>query len=409
MTIKEIERLRQLAGQKQVMATSAENDAILKKWQAQAQGKRETPTVRMLWSNFPNEVLFPRLQCVDPMARHIEKDLLSAMIGRELFGDDTPLAPCFEVYWELSCSPFGIQQQRHYADEENPKGYHIEAVIEDLADDLDRLRGGSFSLDRAATNDYFDAVDHTIGDLLPPVMTMKNLTGAMTNPLVHLMGMENYYFAMMDYPDEVHEAMEMATAVYENYYDFLEREQILLPTNGITPLSQESFAFTDELPDHPTKTTDIWGFLESQETTAVSPATFGEFVFPYQDRLAKRYGLLSYGCCERVDAIWEDYLSKWDNLRKLSVSPFNDERRVGEYLRGSRVVYYNKPRAEYVTNRGPLDEEATTLYFKGIAEVSSGCLLEVAQREVGTIYGDFNRAKRYVEIAKQTIEQYWKP
>jgi hypothetical protein len=153
----------------------------------------------------------------------------------------------------------------------------------------------------------------------------------------------------------------------------------------------------------------MWGFLESQETTAVSPETYGEFVYPYQDRLVKRYGLLSYGCCERVDALWEDYLSKWKNLRKLSVSPFNNERQIGEYLRGSRVVYYSKPRAEFVTNPGPLDEEALRVYFKGVAEAASGCLFEVAQREVGTIFGDFNRGKRYVEIAKETIEKYWKP
>jgi hypothetical protein len=124
--------------------------------------------------------------------------------------------------------------------------------------------------------------------------------------------------------------MEMATTVYEQYYDFLEAEKLLLPTNGLSPLAQESFAFTNELPaDKVTQTTQCWGYLESQESTAVSPDTFGEFVFPYQQRLVDRFGLLSYGCCERVDDIWPDYLSKWSNLRnlrklrKLSVAPFN--------------------------------------------------------------------------------------
>ena len=157
-------------------------------------------------------------------------------------------------------------------------------------------------------------------DILPVRMVMPSLTGAITNPLVLLMGMENYYLSMYDCPDELHQVMDMATKVYEDYYDFLEREQLLLPTVGISPISQESFAFTEELPrDNVTTTTQCWGFLESQETTAVSPDTFGEFVFPYQERLVNRYGLLSYGCCERVDAIFPDYLSKWKNLRKLSV------------------------------------------------------------------------------------------
>jgi len=60
-----------------------------------------------------------------------------------------------------------------------------------------------------------------------------------------------------------------------------------------------------------------------------------------------------------------DYLSKWSKLRKLSVSPFNNEPRIGEYLRGSRVVYYCKPRAEYVTCREPLDEVAIMCVWQG--------------------------------------------
>ena len=157
-----------------------------------------------------------------------------------------------------------------------------------------------------------------------------------------------------------------------------------------------------------TKTTECWGFLESQETTAVSPDTFGEFVFPYQDRLVKRMGLLSYGCCERVDAIWEGYLSKWSNLRKLSVSPFNNEEMVGEYLRGGPVVYYSKPRAEFVTVP-VMDEDALRRDFKRICEAASGCLFEIGQREVMTLHGDAERGRRYVEIAKECVERYWKP
>ena len=238
---------------------------------------------------------------------------------------------------------------------------------------------------------------------------MNSLTGAMTNPLVHLMSMENYYLSMYDAPELLHKVMDNACSVYERYYDFLEENGLLLPTSGVRGVAQESFAFNHELPeDRAVKTTDVWGFLESQETTAVSPATFEEFVFPYQDRLAKRFGLLSYGCCERVDAIWPQ-ISRWKNLRKLSVSPFNNEPQVGEFLRGTNVVYYSKPRSEYLTLPGPLDEAAITECFKKISEAASGCMLEIAQREVNTIFGDYERGRRYVQLAKEAVERYWKP
>jgi len=407
---KDRQRLRVLAQKQLEYANSSRNEQILKQWDALAQGKKESPTVRLLFSNFRDEVIYSRMECESEEARKLEAALLGTLVGRELFDDDTPIAPTFDIAWDTWVSPFGIKHQKSFARGENVKGFHIDPVITDLEEDLEKLRGGNFGVDREKTLRRKAFAEEVFGDILPTRMVMPSLGGAITNPLVHLMGMENYYFSMYDTPEALHEVMDMATKVYEGFYDFLEKEGLLLPTTGISYLAQESFAFNNELPtDHIEKTTQCWGFLESQETTAVSPDMFGEFVFPYQDRLAKRYGLLSYGCCERVDAIWPEYLSKWKNLRKLSVSPFNNEQQVGEYLRGSNVVYYSKPRAEFVTNPGPLNEEALRKYYKDVFTAASGCLLEVAQREVGTIFGDFERGRRYVQITRECIEEYWRP
>lgn len=403
-------RLRELANKQLEYAHCARNDEILKQWQALSQGRRESPTVRLLFSNFTDEVIDPRMQCEGREARELERVLLERLVGRELFDDDTPIAPTCDLLRTVHLNPFGLEPKISRTNGGKSKGFHIDPIVEDLSEEIDKLRGGSFHVDHADTQRRLAFAQETIGDLLPVRLTQNSLTGAITNPLVHLMGMENYYLSMYDTPEELHEVMDMATRVYEAYYDHLEQEKLLLPTAQFSPIAQESFAFNSELPtDRAEKISDCWGFLESQETTAVSPEMYGEFVYPYQDRLVRRYGLLSYGCCERVDALWEDYLSKWKNLRKLSVSPFNNEPRIGEYLRGTNIVYYSKPRAEFVTMRGPLDEEALRKYFKGVCEAASGCLFEMAQREVGTIFGDFDRGRRYVQIARECIAEYWKP
>lgn len=410
ITQKDKEILRELAGHKAELSHSKRNDEILAMWEKQAKGLRETPTVRLLFSNFRKEVINPRMRCEGDVARRLEAQLLSSMVGRDLFGDDTPVSDTFDVALFASVSPFGASPKTVMAGG-STGGYHIEPLTDDIEANVDLFRGGSFRVNLQGTKEWCEVADGVFGDLLPSRITQASLTGAITNPLVHLIGMETYYTSMYDCPDTLHEIMEMATSVYERYYDYLEEQKLLLPTNGYSAVAQESFAFTDELPAKGSISSagQVWGFLESQETTAVSPETYGEFVYPYQERLVKRFGLLSYGCCERVDAIWENYLSKWKNLRKLSVSPFNNEAQVGEYLRGTRIVFYSKPRAEYVTNPGPLDEDALRRYFKGVCECASGCLFEIAQREVGTIYGDYERGRRYVEIAKECVEQYWKP
>ncbi|HAS81431.1 MAG TPA: hypothetical protein DCS43_01820 [Verrucomicrobia bacterium] len=410
MTGRDREILRQRAKLQLDYANSPRNEVILTKWRAQAEGRRESPPVRLLFSNFCHEVITPRLQCEGEQARRIEATLLGTLVGRELFDDDTPISPTFDIGWQTHVRPFGLDAKVTRADVPNAQGFHIDPVITDLAADVDKLRGGAFGVNREGTAQKQKLIEDLFGDILPVRMVMGSLTGGITNPLVHLMGMEAYYMAMYDCPDAIHQVMEMATRVYEQYYDFLEAEHLLLPTNGLSPLAQESFAFTNELPtDAVTRTSQCWGFLESQETTAVSADTFGEFVFPYQQRLVDRFGLLSYGCCERVDAIWPDYLSKWSNLRKLSVAPFNNEPRIGEFLRGSRVVYYCKPRAEFVTCDGPMNEAAIKAYFKGVCQAASGCLFEIAQREVGTIFGDVERGRLYVRLAREAVDAYWHP
>jgi len=404
------EILRERARLQLEYANSPQNEVILNKWRAQAAGRREAPPVRLLFFGFAHEVVSPRLRCEGQQAREIESALLSTLVGRELFDDDTPIAPTFNMGWHDYVQPFGISPQATRSGSNNSDGYHIEPVITDIAAEIDKLRGGSFGVDREGTERRRALLEDLFGDILPVRMVMGSLPGSMTHQLNHLIGMEAYYLAMYDCPEAVHAAMEMATRVYEDYYDFLEQEKLLLPTCDFAPVGQETFAFNDELPtDAVTRTTQCWGFLESQETTAVSLDAFGEFVFPYQQRLVDRFGLLSYGCCERVDALWPDYLSKWTKLRKLSVSPFNNEQRIGEYLRGSRVVYYSKPRAEFVTRPGPLDDEAITAYFKGVCEAASGCLFEIAQREVGTLFGDFERGRHYVRLARQAVDAYWRP
>ena len=409
VNIKDRAILRELAQHQLQLANSPENDKIMQKWDCIAKGKIGSPTVRFLVSNFTNETITPRLRCEGEAARELEASLLFTTAGRDLFDDDTPITDEFVVEQNVWVEPFGNKPDLLRAKGENAKGFHINPIIIDLEEDFDKLEPGYFGADLSVTEEKIALAEDVFGDILSVKAGMNSLTGAITNPLVHLMGMENYYLAMYDSPELLHKVMDNACGVFERYYDFLEEKGLLLPTCGVRGVAQESFAFNNELPtDRALKTTDVWGFLESQETTAVSPKTFAEFVFPYQERLAKRFGLLSYGCCERVDAIWPQ-ISKWKNLRKLSVSPFNNEEQVGEYLRGTNVVYYSKPRSEFVALSGPLDEEAITNCFKKIAISASGCMLEVAQREVGTIFGDYERGRRYVQLAKEAIERYWKP
>ena len=101
--------LREIAARKRDYAHDAKNEIILQKWHALEQGIRETPTVRLLYSNFQHEVITPRLQCTSEAARNLEASLLRTMVGRDLFDDDTPISPTFDMGWHTWVSPFSLQ------------------------------------------------------------------------------------------------------------------------------------------------------------------------------------------------------------------------------------------------------------------------------------------------------------
>ena len=142
ITAKDRAVLRRLAERKAGYAQDEKNKAILKKWYAQAECRREMPTVRLLFSNLRGEIILPQMQCTGEIARRIEETLIHSMVGRDLFDDDTPTSPTFDMYWDTWVEPFGLLGKR----EENleSKGYHIEPVIEDLESDFEMLKGGSF-------------------------------------------------------------------------------------------------------------------------------------------------------------------------------------------------------------------------------------------------------------------------
>ena len=137
--------LRELAARKAALANSARNDEILAMWHKQAKGVRDTPTVRLLFSNFTAEVIDPRMRCEGKEARRLERQLLSSMVGRELFDDDTPVSDRFDVNVFLSGSPFGVSPNITRA--KGSMGYHIEPVTDDIEADFDLFLGGGFTVD----------------------------------------------------------------------------------------------------------------------------------------------------------------------------------------------------------------------------------------------------------------------
>ena len=399
------EILRNLAKHQMELSQAPENLQKAEEWMRHNRAIPGRPMIHLeLWT-FSQEVIPPRLRCESEEARGIESALYSNFLNQELFGDDRVTPDYFPVY---VCPEFTLFDLPICVQETEGLGHQFVPIITDLEADYNKLKPSTYSYDRAAEERRFQEIGDLLGDILPPKRIMGGITSVPTQMVVHFMGMENMMYNMMDYPDLFKEMMDRIADDTLAYFRFLEKEKILLPTTRNEGVCQATFAYTDELKkEGDLLVKDVWGFMDSQESSSISPDMYEEFLFPCYQKIASEFGLLSYGCCEPVNPVWDRCISKFQNLRKVSISPWCDEDFMGERLKGGKVIYHRKPSPNFLGVDEVLDEDAVRNHIDHTLEAAKGCTLEITQRDVYTIHHNEQKAVRYVELIKEEIEKKW--
>lgn len=410
MELKDRERLRELAARQVEVANSEKNLERVELWKRHNMCKGERPVIHIEVDTFAHEAISPQLVCQDSWARWIEYRLLHNMINLETFDDDKIVAPFFKMGYHSWFSLFGhnIKQSVVRKEDGTEMGHTFEHIIDDLADDFDKITQPSiYGVSKENTMAEFERLSDTFGDILPVKIASDCLYAVPTQKVVHMMGMENMLYAMYDYPDEFKDMMQRIANDYVAYFKHLEHEGVLLQNHGFESVGQGTWAFYDEVEKSgPAKTTDLWGFMDSQETVGISPDMFREFIFPCYKQIAENFGRLSYGCCEPVSAFWDD-IKTLPNLKKVSISPWCDEEFMANELRGSGIIYHRKPSPNFLGVGEKLDEAAFREHIEKTLKVAKGCSVEITQRDVYTVNKDINKVKRYVEIIRESIENCW--
>ncbi len=406
--------LRELAKKQLFYANQECNLKRREEWYRHNELQGERPLIHLEMGTFEQEILPERMRCTGDFARQLERALYCNFLNQELFDDDRVTPDYFAVGYDSYFTLFGLQvkvQGTKDAEGKTSVGHHFVSQIEDLEEDWDKLGETQFGVNPAASLERKAAVEEVIGDILPVRLEGNCLYSVPTQMVVHLMSMETMMFSMYDYPELFKEMMERITDDTLAYYRLLEKEGLILPTTGGGFLGQGSWCYNHTLPDGkaPGSYTakDVWGFMDSQETVGISPEMFEEFIFPCYKKISESYGLLSYGCCEPVGPIWENCISRLENLRKVSISPWCNEEYMGERLRGSRVIYHRKPSPNYLGTGTVLDEEAFRAHIRKSLKAAKGCEMEITQRDVYTINRDIPKAKKYVDIIKEEIVNCW--
>ncbi|MGN0180101.1 MAG: hypothetical protein ACI4DY_11835 [Monoglobaceae bacterium] len=278
----EINRLRELAKRQLEIANLPVMKEREQAWYAHNSLQGSRPMVVMEEWTFINDIM-PPLQCTSDDGKWMEYQLLQNIRAFEVSDDDKVVPNYFKVPVVMECKKlFGVERNIKWADE--GPGFHEEPAIVDLKEDFHKLSHSKFEYNAAETERRMNLVNETIGDILPAraINQYNEWLGGITQHVVNLMGMENMFCAIYDYPDEFHALMQFITDDLISALRFQEENNILFLNNGNDYLGSGSFCFNNELTGGNGAVTsrDTWGHMNSQETVSISPAMYEEFIFP---------------------------------------------------------------------------------------------------------------------------------
>ena len=405
MTISQKDRaiLRELAKQQVELAASERNQELTRLWTTTGGKNQERPMIRIELGTFEHEYLPELMQCEGDIARSMERQMRMPMINFTQFEDDELVPDYFGVSVGYSFTPFDLPVKRQ---ETGGVGHHFIPYLTDLEEDEHLLGKSTWTIHADEAEARVRLAEDTFGDILP-VKRMSN--AAYCTPMqdiVHIMNMDDMYMAMYDDEERYIRMMDRLCDDYLELFREMEAKGYLFSAARGQHLCQGTYCFTDELPDSKpnARLTDCGLYMDAQEAAGISPTMYEELVFPSYKRVMDHFGLLSYGCCEATHPFWDSCLKDQSNLRKVSISPWCDEKFMGEVLCGTNITYLRKPPATILGMDTPeLDEDAARACFRATAEAAKGCKCEIIQRDVYQTGGNPEKVRKYVRIAREEL------
>ena len=357
---------------------------------------------------------FPQnlLRCASASGRIVEQQLLRNIRNHELIDDDKVIPDSFEIGWFMDIDDLGVKIERERVKDSQGVeiGFHYLHPIEDLKKDFHLLKPAVCRVDREQTMAWKEFLEELLGDFLPVHIRTGLFSSTMlTHRVIELMGMEAFFLAMYDSPDQVHRLMAFLRDNALRVMRWAEAEELLRPNNGNQCSFGSSFNFTTRLPGPgyeggAARLSDMWGNSNSQETVGLAPDMFHEFCFPYYRDVCAPMGLLYYGCCEPAHPFWED-IRQLPHLKKVSISRWCDQRFMAEVLQGTDIVFSRKPDPNFLSLDVKLNEEAWAAHIRETLEATRDLFVEFIVRDVYTVHGNLDNPRRAIEIARREIDR----
>ncbi|MCL2494647.1 MAG: hypothetical protein FWE98_03200 [Oscillospiraceae bacterium] len=404
------EILRALANEYMSYASLPVQKEKIALWRALNRGEMARPMVtidQLPWDELACEEL--RCRVKDSFWRGVEHDLRRTLYKWRHFPVDMVLDPFIRVPKAIRRTGYGIQVQEIIVGPEDStcrSHRYINQLLE--MDDISKITDDCVTQDETETKRREAQAEEIFAGVAPFRMTGVGFHLGVWDKLNTYMGAEACYFAFYDNPELLHAAMERLT---EATIRGIEDANALGLHDDDANLCHCSHIFTDELlPDcgagRGPVSQNCWCLGLAQLMTAVSPAIFGEFELPYIARMAEYFGMIYYGCCDRMDDRL-GYVKRIPHVRKISCSPWSDRERFAAEI-GPDLVMSAKPSPAFLATSS-LDEDAVRRDLELTCDLArqNNVNLEFLLKDVSTVKNDPSRLPRWAEVAMGVVESMY--
>ena len=346
------------------------------------------------------------LRCTDAECRAYEERLRRILFQWRHFPVDMVVEPFVRVPKAIDNVKFGITVQEEIAvtDPTNDVVGHRFINQFENEDDLEKLSAPQVSHDRTETDRRLTVAHELFDGLLEVLPWGADLNLSLWDPIATWMGVENALYAMIDRPDYVHRLVGRMTDGYLSVLDQLEEQGLLC---GPQSLIHCTGAWTDDLPavgydPRRPRTKDIWMMGLAQMLATVSPRMFREFEVEYIRRIAARFGLVYYGCCDPLDVKMAE-VRLIPNVRKVSMSPWVAEERAAAEI-GRDFVYSRKPNPALLAS-DVFDPERVREHLVATRKAceTHGCPLEFILKDISTVRYQPERLFEWARVAMEVV------
>ncbi len=346
-----------------------------------------------------------------PFCRQIESELRKTIYWWEHMPGDMIVDPV--VYSPLVVRNSGIgiavEEDTVKIDEANSVVAHRYHTQIETEEDLEKIKMPTVTHDTAHSEENFQAYEDIFSGIL--AVEKRGAPGfsfSLWDELVKYTGVQEALLNLALRPAFVHKIVDRLLNAYLHAAEQYESLGLLALNNNNVRIGSGAYGYTDELPQPDfdgkhVRTIDLWGSATAQIFSEVSPQMHEEFALNYEQRWLEMFGLTYYGCCEPLDSKMH-LLRKVPNLRKISVSPWNDMERIAEEI-GGDYVFSLKP-SPAILARDNWDPDLVREELTDTLKIALkyNCNVEIIMKDISTVRYQPQRLWEWTRIADEATE-----